>query len=552
MENTGKVRVWVRRREALGARMQRFAADTGGTLVVFGMMLFLLMIMMGGIAVDLMRYESTRTSLQNTLDRSTLAAASLTQALDPESVVDDYFLKAGLSQYLRSVSVDEGMNYRQVTADATADARPMFLQMLGIDQFDANGHSQAEQRINNVEIVLVLDVSGSMASNSKIQNLKTAADEFIDTVMSSDGEGKISIAIVPFNGQVNLTTTLASKYNIQYPSGAANVNCVDLPTSVYTDASMSRTTPMSATANADTYSSSSTANSFQSYTSSSSTPNSANLWCPPLPGNVVRLPAQDIATMQGYINGLTAIGATSINAGIKWGMALLDPGSRDMFTELIASGDIPSALHDRPFDYDDREAMKVIVLMTDGENFAEERVNDAYKSGLSTIYKSNNDGNYSAFVASATAPNQYYVPHLGTFQAQPWTNSTNSGTYTQQTWPQVWAAFRVSYVAWQFYARPIGGSNSTARTNAYNAAMSEFKTLTPTTTMDTQLQTICSTAKTNGVIVYGIAFEAPTNGQTQIRNCATSDAHYFNATGLQIQTAFRAIANNISQLRLTQ
>jgi carbon monoxide dehydrogenase subunit G len=35
--------------------------------------------------------------------------------------------------------------------------------------------------------------------------LKIAAKEFVDTVLSSDAEHKISIGIVPFNGQVNLT-----------------------------------------------------------------------------------------------------------------------------------------------------------------------------------------------------------------------------------------------------------------------------------------------------------------------------------------------------------
>jgi hypothetical protein len=38
-----------------------------------------------------------RTSLQNTLDRATLAAASLSQQLDAEDVVTDYFDKAGLA-----------------------------------------------------------------------------------------------------------------------------------------------------------------------------------------------------------------------------------------------------------------------------------------------------------------------------------------------------------------------------------------------------------------------------------------------------------------------
>jgi hypothetical protein len=119
-------------------------------------------------------------------------------------------------------------------------------------------------------------------------------------------------------------------------------------------------------------------------------------------------------------------------------------------------------------------------------------------------------------------------------------------------WTQIWRDMRVSYVAWQFYARPLGGSSSNNRTYYYNQAMDNFVTEVPTGTMDDQLQTMCGLAKQNGVIVYGIAFEAPTNGQTQISKCATSPAHYFNAQGLQISTAFRSIASNISQLRLTQ
>lgn len=210
-------------------RLQRFRRDEAGTLVIFALMLAVLMLMMGGIAVDVMRYELRRTSLQNTLDRSTLAAASLTQDLDPEGVVNDYFLKAGLMDYLTSVTVTEGLNYRQVTATAAADTEPMFLGMMGIDQFDANGLSSAEQRVNNVEVMMVLDVSGSMNSNSRLTNLKTAASQFVSTVLANDAEGKISIGMVPFNGQVNLGPTLLAQFNAVYPSGTANVNCIDLP-----------------------------------------------------------------------------------------------------------------------------------------------------------------------------------------------------------------------------------------------------------------------------------------------------------------------------------
>lgn len=539
------------------AVLKRFCAAQDGSLTILALTLFLLMVMMGGLAVDLMRYEQTRTTLQNTLDRATLASAALTQTLNPKSVVADYFTKAGMDKYLKSVTVSEGMNFRNVTADASAATDPYFLHLIGQDKMDALGHSMAEQRVTNVEIMLVLDVSGSMASNSKLVNLKTAATEFVDTVLSSDAEHKISIGIVPFNGQVNIGPDLRAKYTgLTDDPGVTNVQCVDMPASVYNATALPTNTAMSMTAHADTYSGTNQTNAWVAYTDTNyaigynATSNAGNVWCPPIAGNIIRLPSETIATLQGQINGLTAVGATSINAGLKWGLALMDPSAAPMYTQLIATGKMAGDLSGRPFSFTDPEAMKVIVLMTDGEHFAEERVNSAYKSGLSDIYKSNSDSNYSIYHASLPS-NKYWVPHLSKFQAVPWTNATNSGTFTQQTWPQVWSSMRLSYVAWQFYARALG-STSSARNIEYANRMDAFRGKTATTSMDSQLQQICGLAKGQGVIVYGIAFEAPTNGQTQIRNCSTSTAHYFNAAGLQIRTAFRAIASNISQLRLTQ
>jgi len=540
------------------AVLKRFWAAQDGSLTILAFTLFLLMVMMGGLAVDLMRYEQTRTTLQNTLDRATLASAALTQTLDPKTVVADYFTKAGMDKYLKRVIVSEGVNFRNVTADAAAATDPYFLHLIGKDKLDALGHSMAEQRVTNVEIMLVLDVSGSMASNSKLVNLKTAANEFIDTVLSSDAEHKISIGLVPFNGQVNIGPDLRAQYTgLTDDPGVTNVQCVDMPSTVYDATALPTNTAMSMTAHADTYSGTNQTNAWVAYTDTNYaigyhvTNNAGNVWCPPIAGNIIRLPAQSISTLQGQINGLSAIGATSINAGLKWGLALMDPSAAAMYTQLIGAGKMAVALSGRPYSFTDPEAMKVIVLMTDGEHFAEERVNAAYKGAtLSPIWKSNVDGNYSIQHTSVSG-NQWWVPHLSRFQAVKWTNSSNTLTATQQSWQQVWGSMRLSYVAWQFYARALGSTTS-ARNIEYANQMLAFRSKTPTTTMDSQLQQICGLAKGQAVIVYGIAFEAPTNGQTQIRNCSTSAAHYFNASGLQIRTAFRAIASNISQLRLTQ
>lgn len=533
-------------------RLARFAQRDAGNISVFAMTLFMLMVMMGGLAVDLMRYETKRTALQNTLDRATLASASLNQRISGEKVVRDYFDKAQLTQYLTSVVVTEGLNFRNVMATASADTEPMFMHLMGTDTMNAKGRSMAEQRITNVEIMLVLDVSGSMNSNSKLTNLKLAANEFVSTVLASDTEQRISIGIVPFNGQVNLPVALRDKFNFTKNPGATNVNCFDLDPSVYSGSNMSRATAMSMTANADTYSGTSGTYSWIDISDPNVGPYALNMWCPARAENVIEMPLQNIGALQTKITSMTAVGATSINAGLKWGVALMDPAARTIYNEYQTANLMPSTFAGRPFAYTDPEAIKIIVLMTDGEHFAEERVAENFKSGPSTIRRSDSDGYFSIFHASAPLPNQFWVPHLGTWQAQAWTNATNTGTSTVQTWPQIWASMRVSFVAWQFYGRAFGNSDWNATVAAYNTALDSMRVRTPTTTMDTQLQSICTKAKDNSVIIYGIAFEAPANGQTQIRSCATSNAHYYNASGLQIRTAFRSIASNISQLRLTQ
>jgi len=538
----------------------RFLADETGNLTIFAFSLFMMMAMIGGIAVDLMRYEFTRTTLQNTLDRATLASASLSQTLDAESVVIDYFDKAGMSEYLRAVSVDEGLNYRTVVADARAATNPYFLHLIGIEEMDAPGHSVAEQRMTNVEIMLVLDVSGSMGSNSRLTRLKSAAREFVDTVLSSDGEDRISIGIVPFNGQVNLGETLRQRYNFSHDHGASNVNCFDLPETVYGQTGITQTIDLPMTANADSFSSTYKTNSYVSRTDSSyARVVSGNRWCQPSTDNTVMMPSQDIAALQAKISSLDAIGATSINAGMKWGMTLLDPTSRPVLDYFIANNRVPEVFAGRPFDYTDPESMKVIVLMTDGEHFAEERLADQYKTGASPIFKSPYDGNYSIRFTSGrpgvSGSREYWVPHRGEWRYKPWTNTSDSGATTladnPMLWQEVWAEVRVQWVVWQLYARALGTNNS-QRAAQYNYWIDEFRLQTPTTAMDNQLQQMCNLAKTNGVTVYGIAFEAPDGGKRAISNCATSPAHYFNAQGLEIGTAFHAIASNISTLRLTQ
>jgi len=65
---------------------------------------------------------------------------------------------------------------------------------------------------------------------------------------------------------------------------------------------------------------------------------------------------------------------------------------------------------------------------------------------------------------------------------------------------------------------------------------------------------LCELAKSEGhnVTIYTIAFEAPSDAQNEMARCASTPQHFFNSNGVGIVDDFEAIANNLSQLRLTQ
>lgn len=522
-----------------GQTAKDFARDEDGQIAVFTVVMVTLMLMLAGVGVDIIQFETVRTKQQQTLDRATLAAASLTQELDAEDVVRDYFAKADMTEHLKTVQFQRGFNSSIVRAETEYEITPTFLNLYDLDnrtKLIARGASQAEQRINNIEIMLVLDVSGSMAG-TKLTNLKSAANEFIDTVLDQDIENRVSIGIVPYNGQVNLPEYLQQAFTRIDDHGVANVNCFDLPGSTYSSLTLSRTAGMPVTAHADTFSTTA-AGYYEPTNTDYAAVNAGNRWCPPSNVNVVRAPTNNRTQLKSHINGLTAIGATSINAGMKWGMALLDPSSNALYSTMVANNQTPAFFGNRPFAYDDRDSMKIIVLMTDGEHFAEERVNADFRSGDSPIWRGR-DGRYSVF-HNRSGSNDYYYPHNNTWNSSPYDGSRA----VRQTWPQVWERVRLTWVAYQLYVRPLGVN--------YSWQVSQMRTQTPIGTMNDQLQQVCGLARARDVMIYGIAFEAPTNGRTEIERCASSPAHYFNAQGLEIRTAFRAIATNITQLKLTQ
>ncbi len=607
--------------------LYRFYHEERGVMAFFVLGMFILMMIFGGIAVDVMRFESRRVALQQTMDRAALASASIKQQLGSKAVFDDYFAKANLDDNILMVEYSTpqvrvtgaaGSSNRMVEAGASVKSHNFFMNLMGINFLESSTTATAQQGVSQIEVMLVLDVSGSMRHNTsdgkpKIQALREAATAFTNTIKDQDTYNQVSIGMVPYNAQVNIPAALRNQLNVtdvavyDGAAGFPNANCVELDQSSYTTTALPTATAqrMAAVADIETAGEggtgiSSTSN-YVAPTATNAAPTDDPIVriCNPTTNNQVSLPSLTKTTINNRIADLTHGGYTSISIGMRWGVGLLDQSARTIYTNLITGE--PNMVG-RPSDNTSTGTRKIIVLMTDGQNDDTMHVVDAFKTGLSPIWRGA-DGNYAIrFTAGGPAltggtrpgsgttsttscsgwqlgnyaNREYFVPHLkrnsvrqrsgtnpegagtgtnvtGACDPQSWLASpswTGSGTARQLDWSEVWRYLSLDYVARQLYIR------SGVSDISYSGVFSQFRAMyIPDATLNTLLASTCTVAKDAGIEVYSIAFAAPAGGQTVLNNCASSPKsnYYFNSTSsADLDAAFQQIATNISELRLTQ
>ena len=412
----------------LARKCSQFRSDEGGAIAIFVIFIFVMMIMFGGIAVDVMRFEMRRVALQQTLDRAVLAASSMQQKTrTPQQITTEWFQVAGLGDELEvdytppTVTGIASANKRSASASAKVRSYNHFMGWLDVHYLEAPVVASAAEGIAKVEVVLVLDITGSMEdpasagdTKTKIVALREAADNFVTIVKGADSKNGVSIGVVPYASQVNIPASLRQKYNATHVSswnfvanqGVPNINCIEVPTSTYSSAALSRTLAMPMAAVADT---TSTVTTTTDYLKPADFPPSITFGprvCTTKnddPGtaaneseyNQLLLPTKDAATVKARIAQLTAAGNTSIAIGMRWGTAILDQSATALYTITDSDGKV------RPFQNNDDEVRKIIVLMTDGEHVANNYVYDAYKTGPSPFWLGT-DGNFAMNFSTAT------------------------------------------------------------------------------------------------------------------------------------------------------
>ncbi len=366
------------------SKLKKLSRSEDGAITPFILVLFLIMVVGGGMAVDFMRQETMRADLQDALDRGVLSAASFKQGADPAVVVADYMTTRAFSEYTVNLNVQSqlSINSRVVTADATVEVGTFFLKLLGINSLTAAAHGVAEEAVTNVEISLVLDISGSMGWNGKLDKLKVAAREFVDTILTPNTRAKTTLSIIPYSAQVNPGRALGTKYNLNIWQNYDY--CFVMNPSDYTRTGISPTTQYEQVQHWRW--------------------RSGYYWCPTGGGKILTM-SNNNNTLKNMIGNLRPEGNTSSYLGMKWGVALLDPGTQPVITGLVNDGLVDPSFTNRPAAYDDPETLKVVVLMTDGVNTYDKRVKDWYYNRRSADYWDRNSISYgSSYLETVVGP----------------------------------------------------------------------------------------------------------------------------------------------------
>ena len=420
------------------ARQQwsRFCADTRGNLMV--MLGFAAVGLVGcvGIAVDTSVAYNVRSKMAAAVDAAALAGARAWASPNRDADIQNFFSANFQAGYMGStvepVAIVVNPQDRTVTVTARATIPTFFMGVLGTDSIDIEASAQATLSSRDVEVALVLDVTGSMASSNRINDLKTASHELIDIVVQDlQDPFRSRVAIVPYSNGVNVGSyadavrgPITAGATCEYPAAptcetyrfrrADNNNWTehDVSTCVtprtgphaYTDAAPI-TAPMPP---------------------NFPPPGSYN----PCPSAMIIPLSDNKTTLHAAIESLTTGGSTAGQIGVAWGWYMLAPN----FSYLWP-------VNNQPMNYNEvhlgQEVMKVVIIMTDGD------FNSRYNSGV--LAKDSGSGSGSG---------QYKINQ----------NSHNGSTYTQSE--TLCAAMKAEGVI--VYTVGLAISGSTNVTNLMN------------------------------------------------------------------------------------
>jgi Flp pilus assembly protein TadG len=356
----------------------QFLRNQAGNATFMGFALFMILIGGVGSAIDVSRSYMVRTKVSNSLDAAGLAAGAVASQQDIQLVAAKYFNANFSGEFAgtETISITATPNADNTIIDlaAVVEVPATFMKVFGHDKTRLTVNSQITRSNKGLELVLVMDNTGSMGWDGKLTAMKSAATDLVNILYGDDNDAEnLFIGLVPFSQAVNVGKThtgwiQSNSYNWGPTSWAGCVDAredggdvTDDPPA--TDPFIAYYWPDDSNNDWSYYN----RRGRLRYREPLNTSRGPNKYCP----DPIAPMTTSKTTILTAIDDMGAAGNTHINLGAAWGWRLLSPRWRNLW-----GGDMDS--NSLPLDYNAPLMNKAVVLLTDGDNTMSNGTRSAY------------------------------------------------------------------------------------------------------------------------------------------------------------------------------
>lgn len=189
-------------------RIKKFLKNDVGAIAVAAGLLIPVVVSATGVFIDMSQGYLVRARLASALDAAALAAAAT--GSDNETFLQqrvEDFVEANYppEKIGTNIIVETVLNGDELTVSASAELSTSFMRIFGFDLLDVSASTTVQREVRGLEVVMVLDNTGSMATNNNIATLRTATESFITILFESVSDPElVRVGLVPYASSVNV------------------------------------------------------------------------------------------------------------------------------------------------------------------------------------------------------------------------------------------------------------------------------------------------------------------------------------------------------------
>lgn len=186
--------------------------ESGNVFMITVLVMFVLM-SAAGAAMDYSRITSTKSKMVNALDAAVLAAGyDLSKGITDQAALrkkfEDFFYanisgRGGNPDLFQIASFEADPDTGKVSAVVESQVNATLTGVIGMDLLDVKAETEGVFDQSDVEVAMMLDVTGSM-QGQKINDLKLAARDAIDILLPDNGTKGMRIGLVPYASSINV------------------------------------------------------------------------------------------------------------------------------------------------------------------------------------------------------------------------------------------------------------------------------------------------------------------------------------------------------------